>query len=74
MKRMVFGILLTLIGLLFSAFCFIHAILNPVCLNGVEGLMSAFISHYTLFPFILSFVVMCVGLVICGWEAFRNNK
>ena len=74
MKRMVFGILLTLIGLLFFAFCFIHAILNPVTLNGVEGLMSAFICHYTLVPFILSSVVMCAGLVICGWEAFRKGK
>ncbi len=74
MKRMVFGGLLTLVGLLFSAFCFIHAILNPVNLNGVEGLMSAFIYHYTLAPFILSSVVMCAGLVICGWEAFRKGK
>ncbi|MDE6589314.1 MAG: hypothetical protein K2K53_02975 [Oscillospiraceae bacterium] len=64
MKRMVFGILLTLIGLLFFAFCFIHAILNPVSLNDVEGLV----------PFILSFVVMCAGLVICGWEAFHKDK
>ena len=74
MKRMIFGVLLTLIGLLFSAFCFIHAILNPVSLNGVEGLMSAFIYHHTLVPFILSSVVMCAGLVICGREAFRKDK
>lgn len=74
MKRMVFGVLLTLVGLLFSAFCFIHAILNPVTLNGVEGLLSAFISHGTLVTFILSAIVMCAGLVICGWEAFRKDK
>ena len=74
MKRMVFGALLTLVGLLFSAFCFIHAILNPVSLNGVEGLMSAFICWHTLVPFILSVAVMCAGLAICGWEAFRKDK
>ena len=74
MKRMVFGALLTLVGLLFSSFCFIYAVLNPVSLNGVEGLMSAFICHHTLVPFILSSVVMCAGLVICGWEAFRKGK
>ena len=74
MKRMVFGTLLTLVGLLFSPFCFIHAVLNPVSLNGVEGLMSAFLYHHTLVPVILSSVVMCAGLVICGWEAFRKGK
>ena len=64
MKRMVFGILLTFVGLLFFAFCFIHAILNPVTFNDVEGLV----------PFILSFAVICIGLVICGREAFRKDK
>ena len=60
MKRMIFGVLLTLIGLLFFAFCFIYAVLNPLNNVGI--------------PFILSFAVMCVGLVICGWEAFRKDK
>ena len=74
MKRMIFGILVTAIGLAFSMFCFVHAVLNPVTLNGADGLLSAFISHYTLVPFILSTVVMCAGLAFCGWEAFRNDK
>ncbi len=74
MKRMVFGVLLTVIGFVFFAFCLIHALLNPVILNGVEGLLSAFISHGTLVTFILSAIVMCAGLVICGWEAFRKDK
>ncbi len=74
MKRMVFGVLLTVIGFVFFAFCLIHALLNPVILNGVGGLLSALIHHGTLVPFILSAVVMCAGLAICGWEAFRNDK
>lgn len=74
MKRMVFGVLLTVIGFVFFAFCLIHALLNPVILNGVEGLLSAFISHGTLVTFILSAIVMCAGLVICGWEAFRKDR
>ena len=74
MKRMVFGILLTVIGFVFFAFCLIHALLNPVILNGVGGLLSALIHHGTLVPFILSAVVMCAGLAICGWEAFRKDK
>lgn len=74
MKRMVFGVLLTVIGFVFFAFCLIHALLNPVTLNGVDGLLSAFVSHGTLVPFILSAIVMCAGLAVCGWEAFRNDK
>ena len=74
MKRMVFGVLLTVIGFVFFAFCLIHALLNPVILNGVGGLLSALIHHGTLVPFILSSGVMCSGLAICGWEAFRNDK
>ena len=74
MKRMVFGVLLTVIGFVLFAFCLIHALLNPVTLNGVGGLLSAFISHGTLVPFVLSTAVMCAGLAICGWEAFRKDK
>ena len=74
MKRMVFGVLLTVIGFVFFAFFLIHALLNPVTLNGVDGLLSAFVSHGTLVPFVLSAIVMCAGLAVCGWEAFRNDK
>ncbi|MCI8698781.1 MAG: hypothetical protein HFF20_07860 [Oscillospiraceae bacterium] len=74
MKRMVFGVLLAVIGFVLFAFCLIHALLNPVTLNGVGGLLSAFISHGTLVPFVLSTAVMCAGLAICGWEAFRKDK
>ncbi len=74
MKRMVFGVLLAVIGFVLFAFCLIHALLNPVTLNGVDGLLSAFISHGTLVPFVLSTAVMCAGLAICGWEAFRKDK
>ena len=62
MKKMIFGILLTLIGLLFSAFCFICIVLKPLTYNWLN------------IHFILSFAVMCVGLVICGWEAFHKKK
>ena len=74
MKRMVFGVLLTVIGFVFFAFCLIHALLNPVTLNGIDGLLSAFVSHGTWVPFLLSAIVMCAGLAVCGWEAFRNDK
>ncbi len=62
MKRMIFGALLTLVGLLFSVSCFIYDRWNPVVAKGADT------------PFTLSFAVMCAGLAICGWEAFRKDR
>ncbi len=73
-KKMVYGILLTIIGLIFSAFCFINAVLNPWNYNGIEGLLGSFLGTNTLVPFILSLIVMVLGLAICFWRAFRKEK
>lgn len=73
-KKMICGILLTVIGLVFSALCFINGILNPWEYNGISGLLGSLMGIHTLIPFILSLVVMIVGLVICFWRAFRKEK
>lgn len=73
-KKMVCGILLTIIGLVFSAFCFIYAVMNPWSYNGIEGLLGSLLGTNTLIPFIISLVVMVIGLGICFWIAFRNEK
>ncbi len=73
-KKMIFGILLTLIGLFFSGFCFIDAVLHPWNCNGVSGLLGAFLGQDTLIPFILSLLVMLLGLGICFWRAFGKEK
>ena len=74
-KKMVCGILLTIIGLVLSSFCFINALLNPWNYNGIDGLLGSFLGTNTLIPFIISFVVMILGLVICFWRAFKEiNK
>lgn len=72
--KMICGLLLTLIGLVFSAFCLIYAVMNPVVYNGMEGLLWNFIGTDTLIPFIIAMVVMCAGLSICFWEAYRKDK
>ena len=74
MKKIVFSILLTLVGLVFSVACFIDALLHPHIYNGIGGLMGAFLGKGTLAPFIISIVVMCAGLALCGWEAFRKDQ
>ena len=73
-KKMVCGILLTIIGLVFSAFCFIYAVMSPWSYNGIEGLLGSLLGTNTLIPFIISLVVMVIGLGICFWIAFRNEK
>ena len=73
-KKMVCGILLTIIGLVLSAFCFINAVLNPWNYNGIDGLLGSLLGTKTLIPFIISLIVMVLGLALCFWRAFRNEK
>lgn len=73
-KKMLFGILLTAIGLIFSVICFINALLHPWNYNGIGGLYGSFLGTQTLVPFVVALLVMCIGLVICYVEAYRKNK
>lgn len=73
MKKFVFGIMLTVIGLIYSAFCFIYAVMNPWDYNGISGLQGAFLGTETLIPFLVSMTVIIVGLIICGYEAYRRK-
>lgn len=72
-KKMVFGILVTVVGLVFSAVCFIYTMMNPCIYNGIGGLMGSFLGADLLAPFIISTVVMCIGLLLCFVEAYRKN-
>lgn len=73
MKKIVFSIMLTIIGLIFSAFCFMYASLNPWDYNGVTGLMGSFLGTNMLMPFIISLIVMISGLVISWYEAYKRK-
>ena len=73
MKKFIFGIMLTIIGFTFSAFCFVYAVMNPCIHNGNQGLYYGFLTTYTLKPFIISFITMIIGLLICGYEAFNKD-
>ena len=73
-KKMVCGILLTMTGLVFSALCFVNAVLNPWNYNGIDGLLGSLLGTKTLIPFIASLTVMVLGLVLCFWRAFRKGQ
>ena len=72
-SKMVFGVLITLIGLVFSAFSFICAALNPWNWNGIDGLLGSFLGTHMLIPFIIGLAVMIIGLIICFREAYLKH-
>lgn len=69
-SKMVFGVLVTVIGLVFAAFSFIYAALNPWNWNGMDGLLGSFLGTHMLIPFVLAMAVMLLGLRICFQEAY----
>ena len=73
-NKMVVGVLVTIIGLVFSAFSFIYAALNPWNWNGIDGLLGSFLGTHMLVPFTIGMTVMIAGLVICFKEAYRKDK
>ena len=72
-NKMMFGVLITVIGLVFAAFSFIYAAINPWSWNGIDGLLGSFLGTHMLIPFIIGVVVMTVGLVICFKETYGEE-
>lgn len=64
-KKFNFGVSIPIIGLLFAAFIFIYAVLNPWIYNRISGLLGSFLAAQTLLPFIISVMMMTIGFVIC---------
>lgn len=73
LKKFIFGLLITFIGLVFSAFSFMYAIMNPVSYNGTSNLFTHLLCNDLLLPFILSTTVMLFGVYICWSEAYQRH-
>lgn len=71
--KMICGVLVTLIGLVFSAFSFIYAALNPWNWNGIDGLLGSFLGTHMLVPFMLSTALMLAGLAFCFFIAYKEK-
>lgn len=74
MKKFIFGMMIAAIGFIFSAFCFIYAVMNPCIYNGISGLKGAFLSQDTWISFILSMITMIIGLCLCFYEAYLRKE
>lgn len=72
--KLLCGLLLTLVGLVFSSICFIYAVMNPWNYNGINGLLGSFLgtqrwcrSSSPQRP--------CARLILCFYVAFhKDNK
>lgn len=71
-KKMICGVLVTMIGLIFSVFTFIYSALNPCIYNGIDGLLGSLLGTDMLIPFIISMIVMLSGLGYCFWCAYKK--
>ena len=73
--KLLCGLLLTLVGFVFSSICFIYAVMNPWNYNGINGLLGSFLGTQTLVPFIISTADMCAGIILCFFVAvLKDNK
>ena len=73
MKRLMFGIMLTLVGLSYSLVCFATAVSNPWRAADTAGLTGVFLGSGTMFPFLLSLTILLTGLVITLFETYRKR-
>lgn len=71
LKKFICGIILCVIGFMFSFVCFIRTLYNPFYYNGREGLLASFLGNNTLLPFIISMLVLIAGVSICIYEAYK---
>jgi len=73
MKRLMFGIMLTVVGLSYSLVCFSQALSNPWYLHEMSGVIGAFDEMKITFPFLIALTLMLVGLVITLFETYRKR-
>lgn len=70
MKKMVCGILVTVIGLCFSSLSLIYALVSS---DGIPSLYSSLYVTDTLGILCISIITMLCGLSICLLEAYKET-
>lgn len=73
MKKFVFGIILSVIGFIYSFACFVYTVLNPCIVNGQSGLIISFRENDVWIPFLISILILVIGILILGYEAYRQK-
>ena len=78
MKRFLFGAILCFLGTAIWGFSFAYIIITSGVLNSTVFysdivLIGSLRVYNLLIPFIISFIILSAGLVICGYEAYFNK-
>ena len=73
-NKMIFGVLLTLIGLTFSVLSFVYAAMHPWNIDGQEGLLVSLMGTNMWLLLSIALIIMIAGLCICFKEAYPNTK
>ena len=73
MKRFLFGLPLSLVGLSYSLFCFIWAVKEPWHYRGIDGIIGSLLGNELFAPFLVFSLLMLLGMSICCAEAYRRK-
>lgn len=73
MKKFIFGLVVFILGFIFSMLCLFYTIMNPVILNGKSGLFVSFKENFTLIPFAISLLIIIIGALIC-YDTFDTDN
>ena len=73
LKKFIFGIILSVIGFIYSFTCFVYAVINPCTVNDRSGFMISLRANNVLIPFFISTFILIIGILICGYEAYRKK-
>lgn len=72
-NKMLFFILITIIGLIISFVSFMYAIDNPITYNGIKGIIGSLLGRNLFVPFIIGTIVMFTGLILCFIETYGKK-
>ncbi len=70
LKKMIFGMMLFLGGLIGVVALLIVTAFNPWSYNGISGLLGSLLGTGTMFSFILFCAMGLIGIGICAYEAY----
>ena len=73
-NKMIFGALLTMIGLAFSGLSFLYASLNPWPIENMNGFIGALVGTNMWILMFAGIIIMIVGFIICFKEVYPDIK
>lgn len=68
------GVVIALIGVIYSIALMVLATVNDVYGNGVSGLWGLLQGYDAELPLIISLCVVMIGIAVCVWGVFEKKK